>query len=197
MWEEVGDQTELQNIDLASSSRHSIVSFSFSRVAQPEAQGSSPLLGAVFSTASFLQLSLISKTHWISCALSYITIQRPLKNKWPTEYVTSAVFGMACFDHHRAEITVMQFTGHPLPVHQFVTVPWDFNPVPYCQLSSPTPVEICNFRRLWNGIFGRVGGQYTTLFNINSFVCWLSNGSKHCSISLTIQLNISHLFTHS
>ena len=48
---------------------------------------------------------------------------------------------MACFDHHRAEITVMQFTGHPLLVHQFVTVPWDFNPVPYCQLSSPMPTE--------------------------------------------------------
>ena len=42
---------------------------------------------------------------------------------------------------HRAEITVMQFTGHSLPVHQFVTVPWDFNPVPYCQPSSPTPTE--------------------------------------------------------
>ena len=35
----------------------------------------------------------------------------------------------------------MQFTGHSLPVHQFVTVPWDFNPVPYCQSSSPTPME--------------------------------------------------------
>ena len=54
---------------------------------------------------------------------------------------TSAVFGMACFDHHRREITAMQFTDHPLPVHQFVTVPWDFNPVPYCQPSSPTPME--------------------------------------------------------
>ena len=45
------------------------------------------------------------------------------------------------FDRHRAEITVMQFTGHLLPVHQFVTVLWDFNPVPYCQPSSPTPTE--------------------------------------------------------
>ena len=45
------------------------------------------------------------------------------------------------FDRHRAEITVMQYTGHSLPVHQFVTVPWDFNPVPYCQPSSPTPME--------------------------------------------------------
>ena len=48
---------------------------------------------------------------------------------------------MVCFDHHRAEITVMQVTGHPLPVHQFVTVPWDFNPVPYCQPSLPTPMD--------------------------------------------------------
>ena len=45
------------------------------------------------------------------------------------------------FDRHRAEITVMQFTGHSLPVYQFVTVPWDFNPVPYCQPSSPTTME--------------------------------------------------------
>ena len=44
------------------------------------------------------------------------------------------------FDHHRAEITVMQFTGHSLLVHQFVTVPWDFNPVSYCQPSLPTPM---------------------------------------------------------
>ena len=29
------------------------------------------------------------------------------------------------FDRHQAEITVMQFTGHSLPVHQSVTVPWD------------------------------------------------------------------------
>ncbi len=27
---------------------------------------------------------------------------------------------------HRAEITVMQFTGHSLPVHQSMTVPRDF-----------------------------------------------------------------------
>ena len=45
------------------------------------------------------------------------------------------------FYRHRTEITVMQFTGHSLPAHQFVTVPWDFNPVPYCQPSSPTPME--------------------------------------------------------
>ena len=45
------------------------------------------------------------------------------------------------FDRHRAEIIVMQFTGDSLPVHQFVTVLWDFNPVPYYQPSSPTSTE--------------------------------------------------------
>ena len=35
----------------------------------------------------------------------------------------------------------MQFTGHSLSVHQSGTVPSDFNPVPYCQPSSPTPME--------------------------------------------------------
>ena len=73
--------------------------------------------------------SLVSKLPVFLSSLSYIIVQRPL-NLWN---------GM--FDRHRAEITVMQFTGHSLPVHQFVTVPWDFNPVPYCQPCSPTPME--------------------------------------------------------
>ena len=30
------------------------------------------------------------------------------------------------FDRHQAEITVMQFTGHSLPVHQSMSLPWDF-----------------------------------------------------------------------
>ena len=54
------------------------------------------------------------------------------------------------FDHHQVEITVMQFRGHPLPVHQFLTVLWDFNPVPYYQPSSPMQSLV------------RVGGQHTT-----------------------------------
>ena len=74
---------------------------------------------------------------------------------------TSAVIGVACFDHHRVEITVMQFTGHPLPVHQFVTVPWDFNPVPYCQPSSPMPMKYAT-----SAVFGMAclaGSEVNTL----------------------------------
>ena len=99
------------------------------------------------------------------------------------------------FDRHRAEITVMQFTGHSLPVHQFVTVPWDFKPVPYCQLSSPTrslPItghRNMHFHRPWNGMFGRVGGQYNTQRPIDS-------KSNHFMISFYITSACIHKYTH-
>ena len=70
---------------------------------------------------------------------SYIIVQSPTQYLWN---------GM--FDRHQAEITVIQFRGHPLPVHQFLTVLWDFNPVPYYQPFSPMQSLV------------RVGDQYTT-----------------------------------
>ena len=69
------------------------------------------------------------------------------------------------FDYHRAEITVMQFTGHSLLVYQFVTVLWDFNPVPYCQPSSPTPMEYALLPSLeWHVWPGRRSIYYTNVF---------------------------------
>ena len=53
---------------------------------------------------------------------SYMIVQRPLNhllNLWN---------GM--FDRHQAEIIGMQFTGHSLPVHQSMSVPWEFYLVP-------------------------------------------------------------------
>ena len=94
-----------------------------------------PSAGGWFSLPHLLSNWPELPVHWVILLFYAHSVS---SHGWPTEYATSAVFGMACFDHHRAEITVMQFTGHPLPVHQFVTVPWDFNPVPYCQPSSPT-----------------------------------------------------------
>ena len=123
----------------------SVLSFSFSRAAQPEAQGLSFLLddaflycilsptsldpnsiggpeplrpGVAFPTISRLLLQL---TDFLS-SQSYIIVQRPLYrplNLWN---------GM--FDRHQAEITVMQFTGHSFLVHQSMSVPWDFLPCP-------------------------------------------------------------------
>ena len=45
--------------------------------------------------------------------LSYIMVQRP-PDLWNR-----------MFDRRQAEITVMQFTGHSLPVHQSMSVPWE------------------------------------------------------------------------
>ena len=94
--------------------------------------------------AGFLY-SILSPTHLISklVELLYNSVHRKFNvhsissHKWPKEYPLPPSLEW----HHRAETTAMQFTGHPLSVHQFVTVPWDFNPVPYYQLSSPTPME--------------------------------------------------------
>ena len=46
--------------------------------------------------------------------LSYIMVQRPL-DLWNR-----------MFNRHQAEITVIQFRGHSLPVHQSMSVPWKF-----------------------------------------------------------------------
>ena len=60
-----------------------------------------------------------------------------------------------------AEITVMQFTGHSLPVHPSVSVPWDFT---LCHIVSEARLRRWNMQlpRLWNGMSSRVEGQYTT-----------------------------------
>ena len=64
---------------------------------------------------------------------------------------------------HRAEITVMQFTGHSLPVYQSMTVPRDFTLSHFVSQARPRQWNM-QFRRLWNGMFVLVGGQYTTQF---------------------------------
>ena len=64
---------------------------------------------------TLLQLQLPT---WLLSWLSYIIVQRPLDR--PLDLWNRM------FDHHRAEITVMQFTGHSLPVHQSMSVPWEF-----------------------------------------------------------------------
>ena len=108
----------------------SALCFSRSPEAQPEAQGPRSLLDDGFlyciQSATSLPPQLNRPYHITSLTptvdfqswLSYIIVQRPLNhplNLWN---------GM--FDRHQAEITVMQFTGHSLPVHQSMSVPWDF-----------------------------------------------------------------------
>ena len=112
LWEGVGDWTELQHIDppllwpsaLCLSYSPGLLNW------RPRA----PLCWVqAFSTASCHQQ--VSKLTDFLSSLSNIIVQSPIQYLWN---------GM--FDRHQAEITVMQFTGHSLPVHQSVTVPWDF-----------------------------------------------------------------------
>ena len=62
---------------------------------------------------------------WLLSWLSYIIVQHPL-DLWNR-----------MFNRHQAEITVMQFRGHSLPVRQSMRVSWDF-------LASP--ILLANFR---------------------------------------------------
>ena len=76
--------------------------------------------GVAFPTTSSLLLQLSDFLSW----LSYIIVQRPLNrplNPWND-----------MFNRHQAEITVMQFRGHSLPVYQSISVPWEFYLVPFC-----------------------------------------------------------------
>ena len=131
----------------------SVVPFSFPRAAQPEAQRLSFLLRAGFlypilSATSLdpnpsawcgfpYRISSITPTVWLLSWLSYIIVQhqlnRPL-NLWN---------GM--FDHHQAEITDMQFTGHSLPVHHS-----EVGPSPCPILSAELTSAISSHNCHWN-----------------------------------------------
>ena len=111
---ELETEQRLQHTDLPSPSWHSRVSFSFSWTAQPEAWRPSRLV--LFSLPHLvINSSDLQLTDFLSSP-NYMIVQSPTQYLWN---------GM--FDRHQAEITVMQFTGHSLPVHQSMTVHWDFN----------------------------------------------------------------------
>ena len=75
------------------------------------------------------------------------------------------------FNRHQAEITVMQFRGHSLPMRQSMRVSWDFlaRPISSANFLSQLPSEcVTSFRCITlNGILGRVKGQNTTIV-----ICW-------------------------
>ena len=170
MWEGVGDRTELQHIDLHYYGHQRCVflvlqgcstggpgaqlsagcCFLYSilsptllipKLINRQPEGSLCLVLA-FSSTSCLQR--VWSPNWLNFLCTHL-----YNSSTPTQYLP--ITGRrnmhfrrlwnGMFDRHQAEIAVMQLTGHSLPVHQFVSLPWDFNPVPYCQPSSPTPME--------------------------------------------------------
>ena len=70
--------------------------------------------GLVLLSLPHLPLQLPATQLARQTQLSYIIVWRPL-NLWNR-----------MFNRHQAEITIMQFTGHSLPVHQSMRVSWDF-----------------------------------------------------------------------
>ena len=91
---------------------------------------------------------------WLPSWLRYIIVQRPL-DLWNR-----------MFNRHQAEITVMQFTGHSLPVHQSMSVPWEFfssshfiSQFPPMQFPLITAIKMCCLlpvHHLGMAFFGRV-----------------------------------------
>ena len=80
-------------------------------------QGPKPLRpGVVFLSTSRLQLRPIFNSTPLArrTQLNYIIVWRPL-DLWNR-----------MFNRHQAEITVMQVRGHSLPVHQSMSVPWEY-----------------------------------------------------------------------
>ena len=97
----------------------------------------------------------------VSSQLCYVIVQRPL-DLWNR-----------MFNRYQAEITVIQFRGQSLPVRQSMSVPWEFfyivpfhQPISAHAISSHNcywNVSLPSGASPWNGIFGWVKGQNTTL----------------------------------
>ena len=125
---------------------------------------------------AFPTTTCLSPTHWLPVL---------------TELYNSSI-GYSIFDRHQAEITVMQFTGHSLPVHQSMSVPWDFYLVPFFQPSPPTQYLPISAIGMYDFLpvhhFGMVcfAGSKVNIQHFHVFLC----------IVLTIQININHLFKH-
>ena len=120
-----------------------------------------PSVGCGFPYHISLQLSgtLLATPLARRTQLNYIIVQRPL-NLWNR-----------MFNRHQAEITVMQFRGHSLLVHQSMSVPWEFfssshfiSQFPPTRFPHITAIGMCHFLPVhhleWH--FARAEGQNIT-----------------------------------
>ena len=112
------------------------------------------------------------------------------------------------FDCHRAEIIVMQFTGHSLPMHQSISVPWDFYLVPFFQPSPPTrfllktAIGMCHFLPVYHFRMACLAGSkvsiqhYFKQYSL-AYVQFFVNTPLNAKAVLfqAIQLRISTLFS--
>ena len=149
MWEEVGDRTELRYTDPP--------------LLWPSALCLSRSPGQLNSAGCWLSLPLLSPTGLISkltdflSSPSYIIVPSPAQSlEW---HIWSSTSGNNCHAVH----------GSLSSGASVYDCTMGFYLVPYCQPSPSTrflpitAIRMCHFRRLWNGMFGRVEDQYTTI----------------------------------
>ena len=119
-----------------------------------------PLVGCGFPYHIQLFGTLLATPLAHRTQLNYIIIRRPL-DLWNR-----------MFNRHQAEITVMQFRGHSFPVHQSMSVLWEFFSLSYfisqfppTQFPHITAIGMCHFLPVhhleWH--FARAEGQNITL----------------------------------
>ena len=147
-------------------------------------QGPKPLrLGVAFPTTSSptdtgTRTHLAGRTH-----LSYIIVRRPL-DLWNR-----------MFNRHQMEITIMQFTGHSLPVHQSMSVPWEFfisshfiSQFPPTRFPLITAIRMCHLLPMHHfGMAFLAGskGQNITIIYICCFVAYCLSllwHSPYCNV---------------
>ena len=156
MREGVGDRTELQHIDPPTLMAISVVSFSFSRAAQPEARGPALCWMLAFSATPCHQR--VWSPNWlpIFTELYKSSIAHSISLEW---HVWSSSSGNNCHAVHTS-------LSSGALVYDCTM---GFYLIPYCQPSLPTrflpitAIGMCHFRCLWNGMFDQVEGQYTTI----------------------------------
>ena len=101
----------------------------------PKSSGPQGPFGLMLLSLPHLGYNSVSSSYWNSNStqtvtqLSYIIVQRPLDR--PLDLWNRM------FNRHQAEITVMQFRGHSLPVRQSMRVSWNF---------LACPILLANFR---------------------------------------------------
>ena len=170
MWEGAGDPTELQYID-PHSYGHQRCIFLVLHGCSTGSPGRSAFCWVLaFSKPSLLQL-LVSKTHWLPVCTELFnsSIAHSISLEW---HVWSSSSGNNCRAVHRS---LSSGESHGT-VYDYTM---GFYLVPYCQPSPPTrflpltAIGMCHFRCLWNGMFGRVKGQYKTSNRIISLVCFI------------------------
>ena len=143
----------------------SIVSFSFSRAAQPEAQVPSSLMDDGFPycilSPTGLQNSIGGPEGpfgrvWLSLPQLVSDVSDPQLSdflSWPSYIIVQRSLNLwnGMFDRHQAEITIMQFRGHSHPVHQSMSVSWAFTLSHFISQIRPRDlfrllaIEMCHF----------------------------------------------------